>query len=694
MSRGRIVVAAGLLLPLAAAAVPPEAAPFAAAPARAEEDWAGKLPPELASEVPSARDEARKLLLARADADEVIVEVLRSASQRERAGAGVVAALADLVGERKLTLANSGLRAILRDEALPAATRAAAARALEKTGSIADVGALGDALAAIPEPCCRALVAIGGEAALGALRRSMGEPPPPEAIAALARLGDPSRLRELLPALTDSARDKRERAAELLRWATGRDFKPDIAEWRSFLDRRDLAAVFEGPDPDAAHRAVEEWAAKIRNGGRDAGALVAEILSDPGFSDFARSKAALTLGLSGRSDWNAALLAATANLQPGDVRWAAANALSRVGDLSCAAPLAKMLVHDEDRDRLAAKRSVRLEFSPVDPAFVRTLHRMGVRGGTCALIDVLAGEYRTGLHRDALRALQEVSGGETFGFQPDASQASRTEALERIRAWWREARETLTITPRKDDPGAAQLRKDVDELISQLGQFKFIYQFRVKKALVILAELAEEPLVAALRSEDVQIRIGAADTMEGSTLRVFASPLAARLPAEPNAGVRTKLLNALETCGRRDGQGRAPGGDAVLATVRASLADRDLDVRIAAARTLGVVGDGSDVARLTSAAAESKNRVDAFRAAAAGARLLLGDRTAIEDFCRELRCDDVARQADAVRMLRAAHVDLHGFDPDGPPEAREAAVKAIEADRGAAGAAVPPGTQR
>lgn len=348
------VAALALLLAGSAGAVPGVAP---AVSAQAGQGWAERLPQGLGSDDPGERNSARNELLARPDADEVIVGTLRSPSETSRVDAKALAALADLAGERKLTLANSGLRALLRDTARPRETRAAAARALEKTGSIADVGALGDALPDVPAECCRALVAIGGDAALGALRRGMGDDPPPEAMAALAKFGDASRLRDLAANLADPVLEGQVRTAELLRWATGRDLGADPAAWRSFLDRRDVAAVFEGPDPDAAQRAVEDWAAKVRDGGRDAGDLVAGILTDPGFSAFARAKAALTLGLSGRSDWNAELLAATANLQPGDVRWAAGVALARVGDLSCAAPLAKMLVHDEDRDWLAARRS-------------------------------------------------------------------------------------------------------------------------------------------------------------------------------------------------------------------------------------------------------------------------------------------------------------------------------------------------
>ncbi|MCE9635414.1 MAG: hypothetical protein K8T90_06885 [Planctomycetes bacterium] len=635
------------------------------------------------------RGAAAKALGARPDADDLIVIWLRDGERRAKLGAPALEALARLAGERKLQLANSGLRALVRDSAQPLAVRETAARTLGVTGSIADVSALADALNDIPDACCRSLVAIGGDAALGALRRGMTSDPPPVAIAALAKFGDTSGLAALVEKL-DAPAD-RDAIAGLLRWATGRDLAADKATWSRFLAQVDLADRFGSADSDAAQAAVEEAAAKIRTSGRDVGGIVAAVLADPQFPVFARSKAALTLGLSGLPSWNAELLAATANGQPGDVRWAAGNALARVGDLSCVVPLVKMLVHDEDRDRLAAKRSLKGEFSPVDPSFVRALHRLGIRGATMPLLELFAGEYRTGLHRDALRALGEVSDGETFEFQPDSATPDRLASLEKMKAWWREARERIPIAPRADDPGAAALQADIANLIPELGTFKFLYQLRAKKALTLLAEPAAEQLVAALAADSTQIRIGAADVMEGSTLRAFAAPLAARLSVEPNTAVKTKLLGALATCARRDAAGNVPSADAVLAAVNAALADRDLDVRIAAVRVLGVVGVGSDAARIAGLADLPRNKVDGFADAALGARFLLGDRTALPGLCTLLRSDEIARVAETVRVLRLAKCDLHGFDPDGAPEARESAVRAIESDPAAV---VPKGIQK
>ena len=60
---------------------------------------------------------------------------------------------------------------------------------------------LGDAVAAIPDEATRALVAIGGDAAVNALRRGGGDNPPLEVAAGLALLGDDAGLPRLVQAL-------------------------------------------------------------------------------------------------------------------------------------------------------------------------------------------------------------------------------------------------------------------------------------------------------------------------------------------------------------------------------------------------------------------------------------------------------------------------------------------------------------
>jgi hypothetical protein len=57
--------------------------------------------------------------------------------------------------------------------------------------------------------------------------------------------------------------------------------------------------------------------------------------------------------------------------------------------------------------------------------------------------------------------------------------------------------------------------------------------------------------------------------------------------------------------------------------------------------------------------------------------LRLGDRSALPDVVDELEVDDVARRAEALRLLVAGGVDAQGYDPDAAPEARRAAVAAL-----------------
>jgi len=650
-----------------------------AAVARADEalDAAKRLDVEDATARAAAIDDLRK----RPDHDAVIVRALREDALRSQLGSRALEALSDLASELDLRFANGGLRAIVADANAAPAARKAAARALGKMGSVADVSALGDAVTAAPDEAARALVAIGGTAAANALRRGGGANPPLEVSAGLALLGDSSGLPSLVAALrgADAAR-----AASLLKWATGRDVEGGADAWEAFLRRRDIAARFADLDNDKAQDAVDEIASKLR--AAPTGALaddVVAILKDRSWPVFARTKSALALGVGDVRTPVAkeALLWAcrsehAAEREDGSVRMYAADALARVGDLSCATKLAYMLNFDEDEDRIAAKRTGEGDFPPVDPCIVRALLRIGCRGAIDRVIDLLAAEYRTRLHRDCLRALDEVSGGKDFGFRPDVAKPDRMQAVDRIRAWWREARSTISIAPKADDPGWDAFRKSVDENIATLGGFKFLYQMRAKNVLIDLAEPAFPQITAALSNDNEHIRMGAADVLAAAALREGATPLAARLKVEPNPAVRTRLLVAIEVCGRPLPDGRRVAEPIVAEAVRAMLDDRVLDVRIAAARTLGVVGDVTvDLARLLTAKTDKKNDDDAFRFTASGAVLRLVVRGILPDIIPQLRSDDAALRTDAAKALAAAGVDLRGYDADQPPEMREAAIQ-------------------
>lgn len=641
---------------------------------------------EVASE--DALDEARAAFPKDAEGDALVVSWLRDDARRARLSPRTLTALAVLAAERGLKGANAGLRALVRDEAQPREVRAAAITALATTGTLADVSALGDAVPAFPEAASRALAAIGGDTARAALRRNESGEAPLDVAAALVRMSDDAPLARLVAALRDPATSPR--AAELLRWATGADLPAESAAWETWVRRRTLAKRFADPDAGAAQAAVEEVVATLRGASGDAAADdLCAVLADERAHVFARAKAALALGLGGRSDRMSDLLAATPSGVPGEVRRAAVDALARVGDLSCAVPLARGLALDTDLDRLAAKRAVRQEFTPVDPAVVRTLLRLGVRGGVegawGALLEVLEGDYRTGLHRDAMRAFAEVSAGELFGYQPDAAKPDRLAAVARMRAWWREARETIPVAAREDHPGRAAFERDLEPLIHELGELKFLTSWRARMALAVLAEPAHDRLVAALSDRDVQIRMGAAQVLGTAGLRRSAVPLARRLADEPNAAARTRLLTAIESCGRplREGVVLADGKPSpqwvptIREAVRNALADRNLDVRAAAAGALGVVGDAEeDRERLVAARAEPRNAAPAFRSASAGALLRLGDRSGLVDLAADLRSDDVAVRAEALRLVRAAGRDVPGYDPDASPEARDAAAAA------------------
>jgi hypothetical protein len=79
--------------------------------------------------------------------------------------------------------------------------------------------------------------------------------------------------------------------------------------------------------------------------------------------------------------------------------------------------------------------------------------------------------------------------------------------------------------------------------------------------------------------------------------------------------------------------------------------------------------------------------VDAFRVVSAASLLRFCDRSCVGDLASELRCDEVARRAEALRLVRAAGEEVPGYDPDAAPEVRDGAVRAFEA-------AVPGGERR
>jgi HEAT repeat protein len=655
----------------------------AALPARAEE------PPEavraLDTEDAAARASAEEALRALEDRDAVVSGVLRDAEAFDSLGLPARIVLVRLAGEADVAYVNSALRRVVRDSDAPVELRREAVVALGKRAGIADVSALGGALTEFPDEASRALAAVGGRSAEGLLRKHLTDDAHPAIRAALVKLGDDAPLRSLVIALRTDDDARRERIGELLVWATGRELPAEPAAWEAHLRRRALAHQIAHEDLERAQTAAQELAGVLRS--RTSATLEPDliaILEDPAWHFQARSAAALVLGLGDARGAKDALLRASRNLEHGSVRLYAVEALARVGDLSVAVPIADLLVHDEDRDRIAARRNtsgVMNQFFPVDPAMMRTMFRLGCPGAMEPVLEVMAGNYRTRLLRDTVRALRELSDGEDFGYEPDAPKDMRLAAAERARAWWAEARDGIGIEPKADDPGWEAFRGHVAERIAGLGAFKFLHQLRNKKALIIVAEPALPQLVEALAADDLHVRMGAAEVLRGAGLREAGPALAARLAVEENPAARSKLVWALERCGRRDAAGSAP--DEVREAVRTALEDRELEVRIAAARTLGVVGDPAvDVAHLQRVRGDGNGpapTLPTYRVATAGSLLLLGDASGFDDLAQELLCDDVARRADAADFVSRAGHDLQGYDPDASTEARAQAVERLRA---------------
>ena len=649
--------------------------------------WAEEPPPEIRA-LDTADDEARvaaEMALNELDGrDELVAAVLRDVEAFHSLGADGQAALVRLAAATELAYVNSALRRVVRDETLADGVRRAAVVALGQRGGVADVSAIGGVLDAFPAEAARALASIGGRSAESLLRKHAGPDADPAIMAALAKLGDDEQLLPLVLRLRSEDAAQRERIGALLAWATGRQLPPDAGPWEAHLRRRRLAAQLAHEDLEHAQTAAQELAGVLRS--RTSANLESDlvaILGDAGWHFHARSAAALVLGLGDARGAKDALLHAARNQEQGSVRLYAAEALARVGDLSVAVPLADLLVHDEDRDRIAARRKTdgtMGEFFPVDPAMMRTMLRLGCPGVVEAEIEILDGNYRTRMLRDTVRALREVSDGEDFAYEPDAPKDMRAASVVLMRAWWSEARDAIGIAPATDDPGWDVFRGHVAERIEGLGAFKFLYQLRAKKALIIVAEPALPQLIDALAHDELHVRMGAAEVLRGAGLRAAGPALAARLAVEENPAARSKLVWALERCGRRDVNGDAPR--VVRDAVRGAFADRELEVRIAAARTIGVVGDPAVDIALLQREREGRDgpasTFQAFRAASAGALLLLGDASAFDDLVTELLCDDVARRATAADFVRRAGHDLQGYDADASEPDRVAAVERLK----------------
>lgn len=659
-------------------------------PAAASED----LPDEIA-ELETGGEGAFMGLEAAPDRDAIIVRTLRSESLRSKLGGGAHLHLAALVERHRIAGANAALRAFVADERMHPAERERWIDALGAVGGVADVSVLGDAIHAFPRAASCALVRIGGPTAVSALRRGGGDAPDDWVLAALARLGDADAFDRVFERIaspsraTNSPTEDTAHRASIASFASGQALGQYPADWARYARLTKWSRRLADPDNDAAQAAAQELAERIRSGHPGSIDDAVKLLTDDAAPVWARAKAALAIGLSGTKQANETLLGQTVSGVPGEVRRYATDALSRVGDLSCVGGLVKTLVHDEDRDRLQAKRTIRVDFVPVDPAIARCLIRRGVRGVGLILIEMMEAEMRTGYHRDAMRAWSELTGGKDFGFEPDASKEERTAAIARMRAWWADHRETLPLATRDDDPGMPALRATIAELIQGLGGFKFLNQMRAKKALVVLAEAATPQLVEALGDANVHTRIGAADTMATADLSVFAAPLAARLAAEQNSAVRTRLAAAIGVVGRSR-RGKPTEFD--RSSLRAALEDRAVDVRIATALALGSAGEpATDVALLRSARSAPQGQAPSFRAASAFSLARLGDWSGAGDIAAELTCDDALRRADALSAVRSTGRDVSGFSVDGTPAERAAAVAGFLRS---VGASVPGGGQK
>lgn len=633
---------------------------------------AQELPPEilaLETDDDGRAEEALAALAARDDRESLVMTVLLDAKKVARLSSETHGRLLRLAGRERMRFSNMVLRRLLRDPEAPDDLRRVAVATLAEAGGIADVSALGDAIDEFPLLATQGLVRIGDVPAIRALERGGGETPHDAVLVALLELGQDHRAAALAERVAASDGERREWLVGELERVTGKSLGTDVEAWRSWARRTELAAELAVEDYDTADATTRALLERLRAGEARLADDLRAILLDEGRHVFARDKAALLLGEGGVTAARQDLLKAAANLQPGSTRLYAAEALAKVGDLSVVIPLVKMLVHDEDRDRLQAKRGRSGEYFPVDPAFVRTLHRLGVQGAFEPVLPLMAGTYRTRMHRDCLRALREIHPDHAFGYEPDSSQSEREAAMERLRAWWRHGRERLGIAPAPDLGGREAFEADAAELVEKLGTFKFLHQLRAKNALIIVAELARPQLETALSHEDLHTRTGAADVLSGARLRTATPALTARLAVEENTIALTRFLAALAVCARCDADGNPAASPEETRALRARLVELlthpALEVRIGAVRVLGVVGDPQTATPVVfQALADPANDVASFRTQASGSLLQLAVRAALPTLLEELGGDDIARRAEAADRLRELGFGLEGYDPD------------------------------
>lgn len=166
------------------------------------------------------------------------------------------------------------------------------------------------------------------------------------------------------------------------------------------------------------------------------------------------------------------------------------------------------------------------------------------------------GDYKIRIPWTALGVLREFGGpaaGDGFGYLPEAGEAERRAAGERIAAWWRSRPRDFAVPLRArfEDPLFAA---GVDREIGILGRYKFLEMDRSRRALILLGSPALPRLTAALvvapeADPSGQQRIGVAQVLQEIGRPEAAGPLRTALARAEIPPVRIIVISRFKGLG-------------------------------------------------------------------------------------------------------------------------------------------------
>jgi HEAT repeat protein len=342
-----------------------------------------------------------------------------------------------------------------------------------------------------------------------------------------------------------------------------------------------LIAALGSPD-DVVRREVVSLLTELK--ARDAEPALAEIVKTPGTDPKVVDLSYRALLTFGYADLTSLLGAGSASPDPA-ARAAAARALGRKGDDEAGAVL-------EDMARFP-HGATGAERAAVGAALVRC----GKASGIPILIEALSDPDRS-VRAEAIESLR-IAAGRYFGFDPDAEEARRVEAIERWRDFHEREKESLAVDVqalKNLDQFASpmrRLRQDLGEALRKLGDSD-LPKREAGEVLIGNRNRLWAPafLLEALPRLEGQARVSATSILAGLMDR-RAIPALVGLLADPSPVVRRIAAGGLGNLTSRlhEDEGR------VLASAlrQAFAAEREVHARIALAHALGKHGDATGI---------------------------------------------------------------------------------------------------